>query len=781
MCGQEPGGSDHPHQQASTNRFNVGIEGKSGEVRADTKHLLHLPGDCDRFRQVPGLSCPQENRQPSAFDRTLHATRRTTCLEMATTSRTFGVLGEVGSERQKEDTSSPIPTQGELEIPSGQESSDFHLTGVSTSGSLVVSASPSRGGDIFGTIHLRLPTLHRCLEGGLGSVPQRATEVRTLDRGGVSTPHQPTGDGGCLPRSESVSGVPLRLHHCCHVRQHDSSFLPEQAGGDAFQELMSEHHMSTRLGRPPSDHHQVHLRTRTPKRQGGCSEQEESSSQAGMVPTSTGLRPDLQDMGDTSRGSLRHQLESQTSSLLLANSGPGGPRCRCHDQQLERDVRLRLPADSASESDDQQASGGQSGCHPSGSGLAQPGVVPGPAIPDCRPALGASNVGQAPQAATSTGLPQPTVVPQPSRLEIISRHLQTKGFSQQASEVISAHHRASTSSLYQSKWQLFSNWCDGQQIDPLKVTVPQVAELFLYMYLFNDKGFKMSTIKGYCSAISRVLRYQGTDISNDDEISLLIRSLDLRRPTTMSTVPKWNLAVVLRHLTRPPYEPLNTASPKFLTYKTAFLLGLASAKRIGELHALTKFTSHTEGWTSVTINFDPSFMAKTQDPSDPSTSMSTVTIPSLSHQVSDNLDRTLCPVRALRYYLKYTEQIRGARNRLFLTLLHGSQRDITKTTLSNWIKEVIRSAHAQSDDTDARLVKVSAHELRALATSTLFKHTHSLTAVMGAACWRNHNTFSQFYLRDITRMNDDIMSLGPIVAGQNIIGLPTSINTQTNQ
>ncbi len=98
----------------------------------------------------------------------------------------------------------------------------------------------------------------------------------------------------------------------------------------------------------------------------------------------------------------------------------------------------------------------------------------------------------------------------------------------------------------------------------------------------------------------------------------------------MSMVPKWDLALVLRHLTQPPYEPMHLATPKALTYKTVFLLGLASAKRIGELHALTKFTSHTEHWTSVTINYDTKFIAKTQDPADPKTSMGALTIPALA-------------------------------------------------------------------------------------------------------------------------------------------------------
>ena len=46
-----------------------------------------------------------------------------------------------------------------------------------------------------------------------------------------------------------------------------------------------------------------------------------------------------------------------------------------------------------------------------------------------------------------------------------------------------------------------------------------------------------------------------------------------------------------------------------------FLLALASAKRIGELHALSYRVSHSRGWGEVSFFFVPGFVAKTQDPS----------------------------------------------------------------------------------------------------------------------------------------------------------------------
>ncbi len=45
--------------------------------------------------------------------------------------------------------------------------------------------------------------------------------------------------------------------------------------------------------------------------------------------------------------------------------------------------------------------------------------------------------------------------------------------------------------------------------------------------------------------------------------------------------------MVLRSLTRAPYEPIEQSNLKFLSHKTAFLLAIYSAKRVSASHALS--------------------------------------------------------------------------------------------------------------------------------------------------------------------------------------------------
>ena len=70
-------------------------------------------------------------------------------------------------------------------------------------------------------------------------------------------------------------------------------------------------------------------------------------------------------------------------------------------------------------------------------------------------------------------------------------------------------------------------------------------------------------------------------------LSELMRSFELEKNVFRSLTPKWDLSCSLWSLTKAPYEPLASASLKFLTFKTVFLLAFAKACRRSELHAFS--------------------------------------------------------------------------------------------------------------------------------------------------------------------------------------------------
>ena len=69
--------------------------------------------------------------------------------------------------------------------------------------------------------------------------------------------------------------------------------------------------------------------------------------------------------------------------------------------------------------------------------------------------------------------------------------------------------------------------------------------------------------------------------------SLFLKGVLWLRPPRTQQAPAWDLHLVLDALCLPPFEPLTQAELKWVSTKTAFLLTVASAKRGGELHALS--------------------------------------------------------------------------------------------------------------------------------------------------------------------------------------------------
>ena len=64
-------------------------------------------------------------------------------------------------------------------------------------------------------------------------------------------------------------------------------------------------------------------------------------------------------------------------------------------------------------------------------------------------------------------------------------------------------------------------------------------------------------------------------------------------------------------------------------------------------------------------------------------------------------------------------------------------------------------------------MRVNAHEVRAIATSVLFRKVQNMDFVLKAGKWRctSMSTFADFYLRDVTHKYLDTFSLGPLVFG----------------
>ena len=196
---------------------------------------------------------------------------------------------------------------------------------------------------------------------------------------------------------------------------------------------------------------------------------------------------------------------------------------------------------------------------------------------------------------------------------------------------------------------------------------------------------------------------------------------------------------------------------KHLTLKTAFLLALASGKCRSEIHAwVANKLSNLGQWEKVALFPSSDFIAKNHLAREGSQSVSLVTIPALTTIVDRQFkeDRTLCPVRALRYYLDQTKDLRRSQSLLFISFKKGHTSDIKPTTLSSWLKQ---------SRTWSNLKCMTLGPSRPLRPFTVgYRWTKSCKPVTGKL-----NTFTNFYLKDLTWSdNNNNMYLGPEVAAQ---------------
>ncbi|CAM4649880.1 unnamed protein product [Leuciscus chuanchicus] len=143
----------------------------------------------------------------------------------------------------------------------------------------------------------------------------------------------------------------------------------------------------------------------------------------------------------------------------------------------------------------------------------------------------------------------------------------------------------STRRLYASKWSVFSGWCTARSISPIDC---EVTEVLSFLQELLDKGRSPSTLKVYVAAITA---FSGTtlgqSLGRNDLVIRFLRGARRLNPPRPPSVPMWDLSTVLAAMKGAPFEPIQSISLKHLSFKTVFLMALASVKRIGDLHALS--------------------------------------------------------------------------------------------------------------------------------------------------------------------------------------------------
>ena len=422
------------------------------------------------------------------------------------------------------------------------------------------------------------------------------------------------------------------------------------------------------------------------------------------------------------------------------NQPPGPGRAFA---SLARGASLCFSPTSSDTPNTSESGAGGSHRSPGGPLLARQGVVPSPpptvswdtvAPPrQERPALSAGGTDLAPQPATP-----PTV-----RLAV-GRPDPLLGSCTDAVQHTILNARASSTRLqYANRWKLFSSWCGGRGEDPVHCSVPLVLE---FLQSLVDKGLSPATLKVYVAAIScNHVKVESCTVGSHRLISSFLKGAHRLNPPRAPRAPVWDLNLVLDTLCRAPFEPLARAELKWLSYKTAFLLAITSAKRVGELHALSVSESCLR-WnpdhSGVTLWPNTAFLPKVPSAVNINRPIRLARFTPPSGEAASQLE-LLCPVRALRAYIKATAHVRRAEQ---LFVCHDGARKgraLSKQRLSHWVVETI--AHAYEASNRPMPPGVKCHSTRGVSTSRAALRGVPLEDICSAASWASASTFTRFY------------------------------------
>ena len=242
-----------------------------------------------------------------------------------------------------------------------------------------------------------------------------------------------------------------------------------------------------------------------------------------------------------------------------------------------------------------------------------------------------------------------------------------------------------------------------------------------------------------------------------------LRFFRVERPQS-SRFPLWDLLRVLSLVRGSPFEPLESCSLRDLTRKTLFLLSLATARRVGELQAVSAAVSSSSG-DDLFLSYLPEFHAKSESAANPLPRSFRVRslrdfVGSLPGELS------LCPVSALQVYLRRTSSLSPRPRSLFVSP-RAPSRPLSKNALSFFLRSVISLSFPPAPAPPPSSSR--AHSIRAVSTYVAFSRNVPLASILAAATWSSSTVFTSFYLRDVQFSSSSGFSLGRVVAADAVV------------
>lgn len=562
-----------------------------------------------------------------------------------------------------------------------------------------------------------------CVFNWMGScIGDRPNSVRSVGQSRKHSTHQHAGVTGIVQCTNSVQGLPKRLNCSLPSGQFNSGQLHKERGGHKVAPTMSPCLGASALVRRESnsDSNSSYSRQNEP----GVGQSVKGSHPYRVVNASPSGKSYIQNLGHSYDRPLCDQSESQTESVLQPPARPCSSGSRCTESELDRNVRICVSSkpNSSDRVEEDSKRGLQD--HSYSTTLARKKLVhtyPKPADSSASETTSNEQI-----VVSERQISQKTGTIQLSRMDAFKRSRTKEGFSEAAASYAGKCVKESSQNVYAGKWRVYEDWCAGRQMDPLSISAPQLIDFLIY--LFEERKLSVTSIKGYRSAITHVL---GRNFPTDstDMMSEVLRGMSLvSHVPAKSRIPKWDLTVVLNHLSKQP------SGLRSLSLKCVFLLALSSGRRISEIHALQRKVYEVDK-DGVSLQADNAFLAKTQKPGSKPIEVEVKCNP---------LNSDLCPMTTLLQYINDTNDIANdlKSEKLFFSYVKPHN-PVSKSSVARWVATAIRDAYKELND----VPKANAHEVRAIASSMFIGPEDDVKDILDSGLWSSKWSYLGFYKR----------------------------------
>lgn len=656
-----------------------------------------------------------------------------------------GSLYRFGTSCQTQDASHSV-------LPSVPVASTCGRTGSSDSNgqfphptsSLVDRERECSGRNVYSELQSRPNLVDGCINLRVGSPPRGSQCVGEMDGDRTVITYKSVGTQCSGECTSSLQGQCQTQASLAEDRQFNSSVLHQSPRGDKVCSPMRDDMEDSALVSPSRDTAQSSSHSREKECNSGSVVQRATNSQDDRMESQPrNSSADFSSFSHSKHRFIRNKGKPETSSVLFSVSRPLGMGMRCASCRLDRNVCICISASHINSESTQESGTGVVCSSPHRSVFTKTVMVSRPTTSIGRHSKGTSNNKRHVDSKKRAVHSSKSRKSASGGLENFKQQRTENRFSEKAKSFIFNSRRQSTRKMYDARIRIYKEWCAKNQKDSVEATVADLADFFIYLH--EERNCKPNTLMGYRSAIASMHKgWSNSSVSNNTDLSKLIKGIYNSEPNVRPLLPNWDLPTVLWKLCDSPFEPMNSCDMKYLTWKTVFLVALATASRVSEIQALSIGESHLRlEQNGIRLLPNIQFLAKTQRLGKP---WKPIFIPEFNSFATDSRDLLLCPCRALKMYLKRTESSRGDEKCLFLTYKSDSQKPASKNSISRWIVSLVKFVYEHNSET---LSHVRAHDTRRLATSWALFNGATLEEILQTAHWATENTFTSFYMRDV--------------------------------